>query len=179
MEAFLAFLEHVHGMLTTTYHNTPLMLMASPQWSRPDCEAIAQYVFEKTKTPALCLIHSGLATQYGLKWPNMTVVDIGFEKVDVTCIFDHRIVGYAGLGYPTDFGDSREISGGEVFTQRLRGLLQDRGFSRHMAEQLKRNPICEVLPYVPDAPQLMELPARPPPALPPPPPLPPPFPRRP
>ena len=47
MEAFLAFLDHVHSMLTTTYHNTPIMLMASPQWTRPDCEAIAQYIFEK------------------------------------------------------------------------------------------------------------------------------------
>ncbi|KAJ6444482.1 chromatin remodeling complex subunit (Arp9) [Purpureocillium lavendulum] len=155
MDAFLAFLDHVHSMLTTTYHNTPIMLMASPQWTRPDCEAIAQYIFEKTRTPALCMIHSGLATQYGLKWPNMTVVDIGYEKVDVTAIHDGRVVNEMNLGSPN--GD-RLISGGEVFTQSLVKLLQGKGFGRDMAEQLKKSTICEVLPYAPTEKDLVELP---------------------
>lgn len=155
MEAFLAFLEHVHAQLTTTYHNTPVILMASPQWTRPDCETIARYVFEKTRTPALCLIHSGVATQYGLRWANLTVVDIGFEKVDVTCIYDGRVVSHVGVGD----GDAREISGGEAFTRRLMSMLENKGFDHDMAEQLKRSPICEVLSYSPDAEALMELPA--------------------
>ncbi|KAL2140220.1 hypothetical protein VTI28DRAFT_4068 [Corynascus sepedonium] len=152
MDAFLAFLEHVHAQLTTTYHNTPIMLMASPQWTRPDCEAIARYIFEKTKTPALCLIHSGIATQYGLKWPNMTVVDVGFEKVDVTCIYDGRVVSHK------DVGSHEDISGGEAFTKRLVKLLEGKGFDYDMAEQLKKSSICEVLPYAPDKEELMELP---------------------
>ncbi len=143
MDAFLAFLDHVHSMLTTTYHNTPIMLMASPQWTRPDCEAIARYVFEKTKTPSLCLMHSGLCANYGLKFPNMAVVDVGFEKVDVTCVFDGRVVNHRELGFPLP---ERHISGGEVFTRRLFDLLRDRGFTYDMAEQLKRSHICEVLP---------------------------------
>ncbi|KAI0402819.1 actin-like ATPase domain-containing protein [Xylaria palmicola] len=155
MPAFLAFLDHVHSLLTTTYHNTPIVLMASPQWTRPDCEAIARYIFEKTKTPALCLLHSAVASQYGLKWPSMTVVDVGFEKVDVTCIYDNNIVSHKDLGFPTP---GREISGGEVFTQKLFALLKDKGFTYDMAEQLKKSPICEVLPYVPDLSELMELP---------------------
>ncbi|KAI0443631.1 actin-like ATPase domain-containing protein [Xylaria telfairii] len=155
MPAFLAFLEHVHSLLTTTYHNTPIVLMASPQWTRPDCEAIALYIFERTKTPALCLLHSAVASQYGLKWPNMTVVDIGFEKVDVTCIYDSNIVSHKDLGFPTPV---REISGGEVFTQKLMSLLKDKGFTYEMAEQLKKSQICEVLPYVPELSELMELP---------------------
>ncbi|EAQ87218.1 hypothetical protein CHGG_03837 [Chaetomium globosum CBS 148.51] len=152
MEAFLAFLEHVHAQLTTTYHNTPVMLMASPQWTRPDCETITRYVFEKTKTPALCLIHSGIATQYGLKWPNMTVVDVGFEKVDVTCIYDGRVVSQR------DVGSAEGASGGEAFTKRLVKLLEAKGFDHEMAEQLKKSAICEVLPYAPEQPGLMELP---------------------
>ncbi|KAI1501697.1 hypothetical protein F5X99DRAFT_418314 [Biscogniauxia marginata] len=155
MEAFLAFLDHVHSLLTTTYHNTPIVLMASPQWTRPDYESIARYIFEKTKTPALCLLHSAIATQYGLKWGTMTVVDIGFEKVDVTCIYDNLIVSHKDLGFPTPV---REISGGEVFTQKLLSLLKDKGFTYDMAEQLKKSPICEVLPYVADLDDLMELP---------------------
>ncbi|OAA56677.1 chromatin remodeling complex subunit [Niveomyces insectorum RCEF 264] len=196
MEAFLAFLEHVHGLLTTTYHNTPIVLMTSPQWSRPDCEAIALYVFEKTRTPALCMINSALATQYGLKWPHMTVVDIGFAKVDVTCIYDSRVVNHMHVGYPRALGggsltsgiglrssakngitatddhgdddeeevdgggdgDDRVLSGGELFTRRLQTLLRDRHFTYEMAEQLKRSPLCEVLPYAPEHPRLMELP---------------------
>lgn len=156
MEAFLAFLEYVHGQLTTSYHNTPIMLMASPQWTRPDCESIARYVFEKTKTPALCLIHSGIATQYGLKWPNVTVVDIGYEKVDVTCIHEGRVVSHKAVGPAA--GREGEISGGEVFTRRLLELLKAQGFDYEMAEQLKRSPVCEVLPYSPDSPDLMDLP---------------------
>jgi actin-related protein 9 len=155
MEAFLAFLEHVHSQLTTTYHNTPIMLVASPQWTRPDCEAIARYVFEKTKTPALCLIHSGIATQYGLKWPNMTVVDVGFEKVDVTCIYDGKVVSHKDVGPAAE----EEISGGEVFTRRLAKLMERQGFDHEMAEQLKKSAICEVLPYAPDMPELAEFPA--------------------
>lgn len=155
MDAFLAFLDHVHGLLTTTYHNTPIMLMAAPQWTRPDCEAIAQYIFERTRTPALCMIHSGIATQYGLKWPNMTVIDIGYEKVDVTAIHDGRVVNHMDLGVP---GPDRKISGGEVFTRKLMQLLQSKQFSHDMAEQLKKSHICEVLPYAPGEEALMELP---------------------
>lgn len=160
MDAFLAFLEHVHSLLTTTYHNTPIMLMASPQWTRPDVEAIARYVFERTRTPALCLIHSGIATQYGLKWPHMTVVDVGFQKVDVTCIYDSRVVSHKDVGAADALAvaEGEDISGGEVFTRKLLGLLEDKGFTYEMAEQLKKSNICEVLPYVSDAPKLMELP---------------------
>lgn len=155
MDAFLAFLDHVHSLLTTTYHNTPIMLMASPQWTRPDCETIARYIFEKTRTPALCLLHSALATQYGLKWPSMTVIDIGFEKVDVTAIHDGRVVNHMDVG-ASEEGD--RISGGEVFTQRLMELLKAKDFDHDMAEQLKKSNICEVLPYAPNAENLAELP---------------------
>ncbi|CEJ84531.1 Putative Chromatin remodeling complex subunit [[Torrubiella] hemipterigena] len=155
MEAFLAFLDHVHGLLTTTYHNTPIMLMASPQWTRPDCETIARYIFEKTRTPALCLLHSALATQYGLKWPSMTVVDIGYEKVDVTAIHDGRVVNHMDVGASED---GEQISGGEAFTQRLMQLLKAKTFNHDMAEQLKHSNICEVLPYAANAENLVELP---------------------
>jgi actin-related protein 9 len=155
MDAFLAFLDHVHSLLTTTYHNTPIMLMASPQWTRPDCEAIAQYIFEKTRTPALCMIHSGIATQYGLKWPNMTVIDIGYEKVDVTAIHDGRVVNQIDLG---SSGADTPISGGEIFTQGLMKLLKGKQFTHDMAEQLKKSSICEVLPYAPGEPALVDLP---------------------
>ena len=51
----------------------------------------------------------------------MTVIDIGFEKVDVTAIHDGRVVNHMGIGSPQP---GRRISGGEVFTQRLLKLLK-------------------------------------------------------
>lgn len=151
MEAFLAFLDHVHSLLTTSYHNTPIVLVASPQWTRPDHEAVARFVFEKTKTPALCLLHSAFAAQYGLKWTNLTVVDIGYEKVDVTCLWDSNVVAHKHI-------DDR-LSGGEFFTQKLLALLRDKtDFTYDMAEQLKKSPLCEVLPYAANMESLMELP---------------------
>ncbi|KPM38885.1 hypothetical protein AK830_g7676 [Neonectria ditissima] len=158
MPAFLAFLDHVHGLLTTTYHNTPIMLMAAPQWTRPDCETIARYIFENTRTPALCVIHSGIATQYGLKWPHMTVVDIGYQKVDVTAIHDGRVANHMEVSASDQAGLRGTVSGGEFFTQSLLRLLDGKGFNHDMAEQLKKSPICEVLPYVGTAANLMELP---------------------
>lgn len=155
MDAFLAFLDHVHSLLTKTYHNTPILLMASPQWTRGQWENVASYIFEKTKTPALCLLHSGIATHHGMKFPSMTIVDIGFEKVDVTCIHDFQMINQRTLGYPSPV---RDISGGEVFTQKLLTLLKHKGFTRDMAEQLKKSSLCEVLPYDPNSPDLMELP---------------------
>ncbi|KAI1455656.1 hypothetical protein F4805DRAFT_435087 [Annulohypoxylon moriforme] len=163
MAAFLAFLDHVHSLLTSTYHNTPIMLMASPQWTRPCCETIARYVFEKTKTPALCLLNSAVATQYGMKWPTLTVVDIGFEKVDVTCIHEYLVVSHKQLGNPNPF---RDIAGGEIFTQKLLSLLKDKKFTYDMAEQLKKSPLCEVLPYASEAENFMELPTETPTAAP-------------
>ncbi|KAI0021529.1 hypothetical protein F4780DRAFT_737747 [Xylariomycetidae sp. FL0641] len=159
--AFLAFLEHVHGLLTTTYHNTPIVLVASPSWTRGDLERITSYVFEKTKTPALCIMHSGLAAEYGTKWPNITVIDIGFETVHVTCIYEYNIVNEQALGLPcsTVTSNHRDISGGEMLTQKLYSLLKDQGFTYEMAEELKKSPICEVLPYAPrHQPYEMELP---------------------
>ncbi|EEY18266.1 conserved hypothetical protein [Verticillium alfalfae VaMs.102] len=155
MNAFLAFLDHVHGLLTTTYHNTPIVLMVSPQWARPHTEMIARYIFENTRTPALCMIHSGLATTYGVRWTNATVVDIGFEKVDVSCIYEGRVVAHRMLG---NFNPERIIAGGEAFTRKLQSLLKDKGFTYDMAEQLKKSPIAEALPYNPEAEARMDLP---------------------
>ncbi|CAG9949968.1 unnamed protein product, partial [Clonostachys rosea f. rosea IK726] len=118
MDAFLAFLDHVHSMLTTTYHNTPIMLMASPQWTRPDCEADCPiYLREDADACA---------------FPNMTVVDIGYEKVDVTAIYDGRVVNHLDLGPSVRRPDQRW--------------------------RTKEEPICEVLPYAPNAKSLVDLP---------------------
>jgi actin-related protein 9 len=135
MPAFFAFLHHVHNTLSPTLH-TPIMLIAQPSWTAKNHEDITAFVFEKFKTPALCIMDSALATSYAFGIANATIIDVGFEKVDVTAVTDFQISGRGTVPH----------SGGETMTQRLVELLKAKNFTREMAEQLKRSPICEILP---------------------------------
>jgi actin-related protein 9 len=112
------------------------MLIAQPCWTAKNHEDITQFIFEKFKTPALCIFDSALATSYAFGTQNATVIDVGFEKVDVTAITDFQVTGRGTVSN----------SGGEGMTKNLMKLLTSKGFTREMAEQLKKSPICEVLP---------------------------------
>lgn len=134
MPAFLAFLQFVHTTLSPQLH-TPIMLIAQPAWTAKDHEDLTQFIFEKFKTPALCIMDSALATTYAFGIANATVIDVGFEKVDVTAVTDFQISARG----------TAPSSGGEAMTQKLLELLKSKDFTRDMAEQLKRSPICEIL----------------------------------
>jgi actin-related protein 9 len=112
------------------------MLIAEPSWTAKNHEDITQFIFEKFKTPALCIMDSALATSYAFGIANATIIDVGFEKVDVTAVTDFQISGRGTV----------PNSGGEAMTQRLVELLKSKNFTRNMAEQLKKSPICEILP---------------------------------
>jgi actin-related protein 9 len=135
MPAFFAFLHHVHNTLSPTLH-TPIMLIAQPSWTAKNHEDITQFIFEKFKTPALCIMDSALATSYAFGIANATVIDVGYEKIDVTAVTDFQISGRGTVPH----------SGGEAMTQRLMELLKAKNFTREMAEQLKKSTICEILP---------------------------------
>lgn len=132
--AFFAFLQHIFVTLNPTLH-TPVMLIAQPSWTVKNHEDITQFIFEKFKTPALCIMDSALATLYAYGIPNAAIVDVGFEKVDVTAITDFQVTGRGRI----------QDSGGEGMTKRLQELLRSKNFTRNMAEQLKKSPICEIL----------------------------------
>ena len=134
MPAFFAFLNHIYATLSPTLH-TPVMLIAQPAWTAKNQEDITGFIFEKFKTPALCIMDSALATSYAYGAANATIVDVGFEKVDVTAITEYQISGRGCV----------PASGGEGMTKRLQELLQSKSFTREMAEQLKKSPICEIL----------------------------------
>jgi actin-related protein 9 len=134
MPAFFAFLQHVHNTLSPQLH-TPVMLIAQPAWTAKNHEDITSFIFERFKTPALCIMDSALATSYAFGIPNATIIDVGYEKVDITAVTDFQI---SGRGTVSD-------SGGEAMTQRLKQLLKSKNFTRSMAEQLKKSTICEVL----------------------------------
>lgn len=135
MPALFALLNHVFVTLSPPLH-TPVLLVAQPAWTAKNHEDITQFIFEKFKTPALCIMDSGLATSYAYGIASATVIDVGFEKVDITAVTDFQISGRGTVPQ----------SGGEAMTQRLLELLKSKDFTRDMAEQLKKSPICEILP---------------------------------
>ena len=101
---------------------------------------MAQFVFEKFRPPAFTVVDSALCSAFAHKdVPNACVVDIGYEKADVTAITDFLI-----------HTSGRQIAiphcGGEAFTDRLYELLAPKKWNREMCEQLKKSPICEILP---------------------------------
>ncbi|KAL4919668.1 actin-domain-containing protein [Aspergillus aurantiobrunneus] len=135
---FFALLMHVHNTLSPPFH-TPIMLIAEPVWSLRDRETITQFVFEKFKAPAFCLMDSAAAVCYGYGTSTATVVDVGKDKVDVTAVTDF-VVNEHGRGI------ALEGCGGDYLTDRLQELLGSKGFTREMCEQLKRSNITEILP---------------------------------
>jgi actin-related protein 9 len=138
MPAFLALMNHIHSVLSPTLH-TPILLIAQPAWTAQDIEALTQFFFEKFKTPAFCIMDSALAISYAYGIQNGTVIDVGFQKTDITTIHDFsvqhvgRAISVAGTG-------------GDAMTERLLELLGPKGWTKDMCEQLKKSPFCEILP---------------------------------
>ncbi|KAH0566293.1 hypothetical protein GP486_000319 [Trichoglossum hirsutum] len=136
--AFLALLTYVHNTLSSPFH-TPILIIAQPAWTSHDHELLTQFFFEKFKTPAFCIMDSAMAACYAYGVGTATVIDLGYEKVDITAVSDfvtHEVGrGVAISGY-----------GGETITQTLLELLGTKGWTRDMCEQLKKSNICEVLP---------------------------------
>lgn len=135
---FLALLTHIYNTLSPPFH-TPILLIAEPVWSARDRETLTQFIFEKFKTPAFCLMDSALAACYAYGTSTATVIDVGHGKADVTAVTDF-IVQEHGRGI------ALEGCGGEAMTDRLEELLKPKGFTREMCEQLKRSNITEILP---------------------------------
>lgn len=138
MPAFLALMNHIHSILSPTLH-TPILLIAQSAWTAQDIEALTQFFFEKFKTPAFCIMDSALAISYAYGVEHATVVDIGFQKTDITSIHDYT-VQHVGRTI------SLKNSGGDAMTNRLLELLGPKGWTRDMCEQLKKSPFCEILP---------------------------------
>lgn len=135
---FFALLTHIFNTLSPPFH-TPILVVSQPAWTAKDHERLAQFFFEKFRTPAFCLMDSALAVSYAYATPTATVVDIGHSKCDITAVSDFefsdlgRVIALTGCG-------------GEGFTQRLLDLLGSKGFTKDMCEQLKRSALCEILP---------------------------------
>ncbi|OBW68495.1 MAG: Uncharacterized protein AUREO_014400 [Aureobasidium pullulans] len=137
-DCFFALVDHVYRNINPPFH-TAVLLIAQPTWTPKEHEKIAQFIFEKLKPPAFGLMDAASATLYAYGVSTATIVDVGYEKADVTAISDYLV-------HDTGRALSVPSCGGEAMTERLFQLLASRGFSKEVCEQLKKNPICEILP---------------------------------
>lgn len=135
---FFALVTHVYNALNPPFH-TPILLITQPVWTPKEHEKLTQFFFEKFKTPAFGLMDAAMATSWAYGVHTSTIVDVGKDKVDVTAISEFiphiqgRVMSLAGCG-------------GEALTEGLMAKLKSRSWSRDMCEQLKKSPICEILP---------------------------------
>lgn len=135
---FFALLSHIYNMMSPPFH-MPVLFVAQPCWTSRDHERITQFVFETWKVPAFCLMDAALTACYAYGVQTALVLDVGHGKCDVTAVTDFQVndVG-RGIAIPD--------CGGHAMTKRLQQVLENKGFTEDMAEQLKRSPICEILP---------------------------------
>lgn len=136
---FLALLAYVHRRLSPHLHS-PMLLVAQPGWTARDYEKLTQFFFEKFKPPCFVIVDAALNALWAYNIVNACVVDVGYDKADVSAIVDFAV-------QKTGRGVMLEGCGGSAMTAKLLELLKDQGFDQDMAEQLKRSPICEILPY--------------------------------
>jgi actin-related protein 9 len=135
---FFALLSYIHKRLSPHLHS-PILLVAQPCWTTKDYEKLTQFFFEKFKPPGFIIVDSALTSLWAYNVVNACVVDVGYEKADVSAIVDFAInIPGRGIAVPH--------TGGEAFTQKLFKLLKSKGFNRDMGEQLKLSNICEILP---------------------------------
>jgi actin-related protein 9 len=137
--AFYALMTHVYNTINPPFH-TPVLLISEPVWTPKDLEKVTQFFFERFKVPAFAVMDAAMAATYAFGVPTATVVDVGLEKADITCVSDH-VLQHIGrsLAVPD--------CGGESLTDRLMEVMKGRkGFSRDVCDQLKRSGICEILP---------------------------------
>jgi actin-related protein 9 len=80
-----------------------------------------------------------LAVSYAYGVQNATVIDIGYQKVDITAISDFTVQHVGRTIALTN-------SGGDAMTYRLFELLGPKGWTKDMCEQLKKSSFCEILP---------------------------------
>ncbi|KAI9886845.1 MAG: Actin-like protein arp9 (SWI/SNF complex component arp9) [Watsoniomyces obsoletus] len=135
---FLALLTHIHNTLSPPFH-TPILLITQPAWTSQDHEMATQFCFEKFRTPAFALMDAALAVCYAYGTSLATVIDVGYDKCDVTAVVEFLV-------HDVGRGVAIQNCGGEAMTQRLLELLKPQGWTRDMCEQLKRSAICEILP---------------------------------
>ncbi len=135
---FAALMTHAYQSVNPNF-NSPVCIVAQPSWTVRDLENLTRLVFQQWTSPALNIADAAMMAPWGIGAQHCVVVDVGYEKCDITPIYDFLVDHPArriGL----------EHCGGRAMTQKLQQLLKKQGFTEDMAEQLKKSGICEILP---------------------------------
>lgn len=122
-------------MINPTFH-TPILLVHPPEFTLQDKQMLTQFFFEKLKTPGFALMDSAMSSLWAYGLQTSTIIDVGYEKTDITPIVDFLIQKRARK---TVHG-----AGGEMMTKYLCSLLPD--LKPEDVENLKKSNICEILP---------------------------------
>ncbi|KAJ6262925.1 hypothetical protein Dda_1483 [Drechslerella dactyloides] len=133
-ECFFALLLHVYEQINPTFH-TPILMISQPCWTCTDKERICQFIFEKIKAPGFCMMDAAAAISAAYGIPHSLVIDIGYEKTDITAIVEYDI---------QELGRTTVPVGGNSLNKHLQKLLPH--LSEDEIEQLKHSNICEILP---------------------------------
>lgn len=138
IDAFNFFLKLIYKSILSKHpnvNNIPFLLLSSSEWSRLDIEYITQYVFESMELNAFTIIPSSLATVYAYgAQPNGVIIDIGYDKTEITPVVDYEVVNHAKKTLE---------KGGNDINEELSKLLPN--LTSQQIELLKKSPIFEVL----------------------------------
>jgi actin-related protein 9 len=111
--SFLVFRTYVHETINPTFQ-TPNLLVHPPAFSLHNKQLVTLFMFERLKTPGFALFDSALAAVWGY---GLSIIDVGFEKTDITPISDLIIQERA----------RKTVSGcgGDTMTKHICRLLPD------------------------------------------------------
>ena len=142
--AFCAFINHVYNFIMPTL-KSPIVMSLEPLIQDDRMVDLCLFLFEKFKVPAIYLaehaafVHTSFDLGDSPPKGHGIIVDVGYEKCDITAV--------EGL-IPVEVGRQLSVPdcGGRALTDNLYRLLGPKGFTYDMCEQLKRSNICEILP---------------------------------
>lgn len=134
--AFHFFLKSVYKSAVRADAVLPpaLYLVSSIVWNRRQLERLTRYLFEEVGVPALSVCLNGVANAYAYATANALVIDIGYEKTEISAVVDSEVNLHASRIAPL---------GGNSINTRLSQLLP--AFSESQIEDLKLSGIVETV----------------------------------
>lgn len=137
-DCFAAFLFYIYRLVKPGLQS-PVLVVVDPTWTRPDREHLTRLIFELYQAPAFALADATVGICQAVDLQYGAVIDVGFEKCSVTAYANYCPIIHGRT-------PALRSCGGEAMTQKLFELLGPKGWTRDMCEQLKKSPICEILP---------------------------------
>ncbi|EPY51535.1 SWI/SNF and RSC complex subunit Arp9 [Schizosaccharomyces cryophilus OY26] len=159
-DALRAFWKHLYSTILSksveSFSQYPVCLLIPTYWSFYDRELATQFFFEELHVPAFTIGYESLMGLYAIGVLHGLVIDVGYEKTDITPILDGQILFSATQQIPL---------GGRNMTLHLQKLMLEslptlQATGKHvdqehitelLAEQVKCSEITQVLREEQDA----------------------------